>query len=936
MLVSSRKLALVFGLLAALMFLGCAMDPGPGPDTVREQLLTLPDKAAPAGYYASVDESTPATLRSTIHAAIDDHLKISYTSTATDTWNVLEAADQDPNNSARVLDIYLNASYQKWGAGNTDYNREHSWPKSFGFPNDGSTNYPYTDCHHLFIANDSYNSARNNKPYGTAGASGTEYVTQVNDGVGGGSGGYPGWSNWANPTYWETWVDRRGDVARALFYLDVRYEGGTHGVTGVSEPDLILTDDLALIEGSNTGANLSTAYMGLLSVLLQWSSEDPVDAKEMARNDAVYGFQGNRNPFIDHPEWIECVFGSNCGGGSDTTPPAAPTGLTATAGDGTIDLDWNDNADSDLGGYTVYRATLSGGPYNAVNGTLLTVSHLVDTGLVNGTSYYYVVTASDLSGNESASSVEANATPSGSVGGGDPAAWINEFHYDNDGTDTGEFVEIAGTAGLGLAGWSVVAYNGNGGTSYATVNLSGSLPNQQGGFGTLAFNLAGMQNGSPDGLALVDAGGAVVEFISYEGAFAATNGPAAGTTSADIGVAEATTTPVGWSLQLGGVGSGPADFTWQAAQAGTAGAVNAGQEFSGGSGPANQAPSADAGGPYTGEAGQAVAFSAAASSDPDGTLVDWAWTFGDGATGTGSSPTHVYAAPGTYNVTLTVTDDQGAEDTTATTATIVDTTAPAAPTGLNAAAGDGQVDLTWNASGAGDLGGYSVYRGTSSSGPFAALTGALLGAPLHADGTVTNGTTYWYVVTASDLSGNESGFSTAVSALPEAPVSVDPAVWINEFHYDNSGTDRDEFVEVAGTAGTNLTGWTIVAYNGSGGAVYNTWTLSGTLANQQGGIGTKSINTAGLQNGSPDGLALVDAGGAVVQFISYEGSFTATNGPAAGLTSVEIGSSETTSTPRRYSLQLGGTGSSYADFTWQSPLAKTNGAVNTNQTFTGP
>ena len=86
-------------------------------------------------------------------------------------------------------------------------------------------------------------------------------------------------------------MGKRGDVARALFYMDVRYEGGTHE-TGASEPDLILTDDQALIAGSNTGDNEPIAYMGILSVLLLWHEQDPVDDVERNRNDAVHSFQG--------------------------------------------------------------------------------------------------------------------------------------------------------------------------------------------------------------------------------------------------------------------------------------------------------------------------------------------------------------------------------------------------------------------------------------------------------------------------------------------------------------------------------------------------------------------------------------------------------------------------------------------------------------------
>ncbi len=437
--------------------------------------------AQPPGYYTSVNTSNATVLRQTLHAVIDDHVRYPYTSSATDTWNILELADENPTNSSRILDVYKNASYAKVGAGNSNYDREHSWPKSYGFPNDNSSNYPYTDCHHLFLANGSYNSSRGNKPYAYCDATASEKTTLVNAGMGGGSGVYPGNSNWTTGSQstgsWETWGHRRGDVARALLYLDVRYEGGTHGVTGAAEPDLILTDERALIASSNTGSNGSVGYMGLLSVLLEWHADDPVDAIESDRNDVVYSFQGNRNPFIDHPEWVAIVFGGGGGGG----------------------------------------------------------------------------------------------------GGGSP--WINEFHYDNAGSDVNEFVEVAGSAGTDLSGWTLVAYNGSGGSSYKTVSLSGTIPNQQNGYGTLDFTFTSLQNGDPDGIALVDDQGDLIEFLSYEGTFAATNGAAVGVTSTDVGVNETGSTSSSHSLQRGGTGNDPSDFTWQSPQSATRGAVNAGQTF---------------------------------------------------------------------------------------------------------------------------------------------------------------------------------------------------------------------------------------------------------------------------------------------------------------------------------------------------------------------
>jgi predicted extracellular nuclease/2',3'-cyclic-nucleotide 2'-phosphodiesterase (5'-nucleotidase family) len=161
-------------------------------------------------------------------------------------------------------------------------------------------------------------------------------------------------------------------------------------------------------------------------------------------------------------------------------------------------------------------------------------------------------------------------------------------------------------------------------------------------------------------------------------------------------------------------------------------------------------------------------------------------------------------------------------------------------------------------------------------------------------------------------------------------------IWINEFHYDNEGTDVGEFIEIAGPAGTDLTGWTIVLYNGANGQSYNTASLDGvTLTGVVNGVGFWSVSypVNGIQNGAPDGIALVDNTGAVVEFLSYEGSFTAVDGPALGLTSTDIGAAEGVATPVGFSLQRTGDGRTAADFTgWSDPAPQTRDAVNTGQT----
>ncbi len=180
-------------------------------------------------------------------------------------------------------------------------------------------------------------------------------------------------------------------------------------------------------------------------------------------------------------------------------------------------------------------------------------------------------------------------------------------------------------------------------------------------------------------------------------------------------------------------------------------------------------------------------------------------------------------------------------------------------------------------------------------------------------------------------------FVLALLLLSGRPLLAETSVFINEIHYDNDGTDSGEAIEVAGPAGTNLTGWSLVLYNGAGGAVYTTTPLSGVIPNQQNGFGTVFVSypSNGIQNGSPDGLALVDAGNSVVQFLSYEGSFTAVGGPADGLLSTDIGVSEASNSPVGHSLQLTGSGQSYEDFAWAAAAPNTFGVINTGQSFTG-
>lgn len=464
-------------------------------DSIEYWALPL---APPPDYYALVSLENAAVLRGELHSLISGHHVYPYSTSSVpgssnhsiDVWDIVAIADMHPEHPDRVLDVYLNGTFDRQSKGtnaNPRYDREHSWPKSLGFPTQSTGNPAYSDAHHLFAAYNTYNSSRSNLPYGSLDESGALKPTLENIGRGGGLTETDG-SNVNFGDRFEVWAGRRGDVARAMFYMAVRYDGDAPG-----EADLRLTDDVGLIvKRSDAWEDSDPAFMGVLADLLEWHREDPVDDLERRRNTVVFLFQGNRNPFVDHPSWAEVIF--------------------------------------------------AGAPLDSID---------ADEGEVL-------------------------------LGGGE--AWINEFHYDNAGADQGEFIEIAGRSGVLLDGWSLVGYSGNGGRVYKKIDLFGVIPDEGSGVGAVAFDFVALQNGardqvsSPDGIALVDAAGRVVQFLSYEGRFTAVDGPALDVASDDIGVDQPSDTPVGSSLQLVGSGHGQADFVWESGAA-SPGFLNEGQSI---------------------------------------------------------------------------------------------------------------------------------------------------------------------------------------------------------------------------------------------------------------------------------------------------------------------------------------------------------------------
>jgi len=223
----------------------------------------------PANYYATAT-GTGTTLKNQLHNIIDNHFVRSYG----DARQALQLLDEDPDDSNRIILIYNGASViDDWDSGVT-WNREHQWPRSLGVDDSGPDN---SDLFQLRPCEPSVNSNRGNKPFGS------------------GSSSY-----WDPIALAPTGVNDRGDCARSMFYMATRYDGSDAG-----------TVDLELVDGF-PGAN----QMGDRTEMLEWHYSDPVNVIERRRNHLVYSiadnpsyYQGNRNPFIDRPEFVWAIWG---------------------------------------------------------------------------------------------------------------------------------------------------------------------------------------------------------------------------------------------------------------------------------------------------------------------------------------------------------------------------------------------------------------------------------------------------------------------------------------------------------------------------------------------------------------------------------------------------------------------------------------------------
>lgn len=504
--------------------------------------------------------------------------------------------------------------------------------------------------------------------------------------------------------------------------------------------------------------------------------------------------------------------------------------------------------------------------------------------------------------------------------------FINELHYDNAGTDTGEAIEITAPVGTDLANWSVVLYNGSNGTVYNTLEIPALLDDGTGrAFATISLPSNGLQNGAPDGLALVDADGSTVQFLSYEGSLVAVGGPADGQTSTDIGVSESSSTPIGSSLQLSGTGSVASDFTWQPENTETFGFSNTGQIFEGSTPPPPTVFISEIHYDNAGsDVGEAIEITATAGADLSG----WSVVRYNGSNGSSYGEDAIVGVP--------------ADDANGLGALVINLPS----NGLQNGSPDGLalIDNDLN------VVEFLSYEGsfTAMDGPAAGVTSTDIGVSeassteigfsLQLEGCVTTVDELTFVDPQANTFGVVNPGIRLVDDIadcddtPPPPPVAGALAFINELHYDNDGADVGEAIEIAAETGADLAGWSVALYNGSNGSVYNTLQIPSLV---DGGMGwsfaTIELPSNGLQNGSPDGLALANAQGDLIQFLSYEGVLVGVGGVADGVESTDIGVAESGSTPIGSSLQVRACVNDA--FVWNGPLTSSFGTANDGQSF---
>ncbi len=404
----------------------------------------------PSGYYSTAT-GTGYTLKTQLYNIIKGHTDNGYAGL----YTTYQTSDVDNfyENDGTVLDMYsenpsgtdpytyTTGTTQRCGSYSVEgdcYNREHIIPQSVF--NEQSP--MVADAHFITPTDGKVNGIRSNYPHGNV--SSATYTSQNGSKLG--SSAVSGYSG----TVFEPINDFKGDIARMYFYFATRYENTVAGYS------------YAMFNGSSNQV-FTTAF---LNMLLAWHAQDPVSAREIARNNAIYSRQNNRNPFIDHPEYVNQIWGGTPSG--DTQAPTAPTSLASTSKTATsITLSWTASTDNvAVTGYDVYA--------NSVLKTTVSSTNTTITGLTASTAYSIYVKAKDAAGNASASSNTISVTTDSSGTGTATDLLFSEYI---EGSGNNKALEIANNTGasVNLSAYTIKKQTNGAGSWSTGLALSGTL-----------------------------------------------------------------------------------------------------------------------------------------------------------------------------------------------------------------------------------------------------------------------------------------------------------------------------------------------------------------------------------------------------------------------------------------------------------------------------
>jgi fibronectin type 3 domain-containing protein len=565
--------------------------------------------------------------------------------------------------------------------------------------------------------------------------------------------------------------------------------------------------------------------------------------------------------------------------GANATPPAAPTGLSATPGNALISLNWNDNNESDLAGYNVYRSTTSGGPYTMLNEWLLSNSDYIDSTTLGGVTYYYVVTAMDLFSNESGNSNQASAIPTDTIPPLAPTGltaqegnkyvslnWndnsevdINGYNVYRSTTSGGPYTRQNGTL-LSSSDFNDANVT-NGTTYYYVVTAVDTSSNESANSGEvsaiphtitdvniLGSWVTGITHSKESGYnrALLFVAHAKSNSGGTPSLTGVTYGGQAMTKIIDQIIGSGSTRPYVAAFILNEAGINAAtNTTFTPTWTNTPGSITYTSVFLQN---VNQTTPVGSAASFGLTGVSSISTAALATSNGDMVIEDAA-SFASG--------TYTVTSGWTKDVDLSVSGYDGMDGHklatgASETPSVSESTGnhvligfvvkaiidlpPAAPTGLTATAGNNTVSLDWNNNSEPDINGYNVYRSTTSGSSYVKLNSLLLTNSDYNDSNVSNNTTYYYVVTAVDAGSNESGYSSEVSATPNLPVTGTGAIlrewWTgitgtavsdltSDVNYPDNSTGRALITKLQGPTnwadnyGTSIRGYVIPPVNGS-------------------------------------------------------------------------------------------------------------------------